>query len=313
MSRRFRSQWPIIGGALAAAVVVVGAFVVIGQQRAEDLPSASSSGGTHATEQASEATETEGAAVPVYYVVDTERAGTRLVREFRQVDDPVPGALSLLGEAPLDPDYRTLVPTGALARAQIDDDQITVDLASRDWTTLPEGMTRADARLAIQQVVYTLQGIAQSRAQVRFVLDDKPAKAFGVTTAKGVSAAGFGVLNQMSITTPEQGQVITAGVLRVTGVGNGFEASVGWEVRDASGARVLGGAAMMHGWLEERLFPFEFTVDVSPLPPGNYTIWTTTDDPTGGTEGAGAMTDDKDFVIVQTSTPSSSLTASPIG
>ena len=36
---------------------------------------------------------------------------------------------------------------------------------------------------------------------------------------------------------------------------------------------------------------------MSDLEAGDYTIWATTDDPTGGTEGAGAMTDSKEFTI----------------
>ena len=49
--------------------------------------------------------------------------------------------------------------------------------------------------------------------------------------------------------------------------------------------------------MEDKLFPFETTVDVSRLEPGSYTFWVTTDDPTGGTEGSGAMTDDREFTV----------------
>ena len=49
--------------------------------------------------------------------------------------------------------------------------------------------------------------------------------------------------------------------------------------------------------MEPKLFPFETTVDVSGLKPGDYTFWATTDDPSGGTEGIGAMTDDKSFTV----------------
>jgi hypothetical protein len=82
----------------------------------------------------------------------------------------------------------------------------------------------------------------------------------------------------------------------VSGVGNSFEASVGWEVRQGD-QRVLDGYVTMAGWMEPKLFPFEVEVDVAGLAPGDYTFWVTTDDPTGGTEGIGAMTDDKDFTI----------------
>jgi hypothetical protein len=98
----------------------------------------------------------------------------------------------------------------------------------------------------------------------------------------------------VSLTSPEQGSSV-GDTLRVTGVGNSFEATLGWEIRQ--GDRVVDDGFATAGWRADRLHPFETSVDVSGLESGSYTLWVTTDDPTGGTEGSGAMTDDKDFTI----------------
>ncbi len=84
--------------------------------------------------------------------------------------------------------------------------------------------------------------------------------------------------------------------MEISGVGNSFEANVRWEIRHGDEV-VLDGFATMAGWMEPKLFPFETTADISDLAPGDYTLWATTDDPSGGTEGIGAMIDDKDFTV----------------
>ena len=110
------------------------------------------------------------------------------------------------------------------------------------------------------------------------------------------AAPPLDVLSHVSLTSPEEGGTVDDGSLEVSGVGSSFEANLGWEVRRGDDV-VLDGYATLEGWMEEKLFPFETSVDVSGLEPGDYTFWVTTDDPTGGTEGIGAMTDDRSFTI----------------
>ena len=50
-------------------------------------------------------------------------------------------------------------------------------------------MTQADAKLAVQQLVYTLQGVQQERAPVVVQLGGQPTTLFGVDTADGIDAA----------------------------------------------------------------------------------------------------------------------------
>lgn len=236
--------------------------------------------------------------VAVYYVGDTERAGPRLYREFQRGEgEALPAGVAALTGSPLDPDYRTLWQPGQLLGASYDGDVIvaTVDPAVR---ARPAGLSRAEAAAAVEQVVYTLQAAVQERAPVQFRTGDNPIdQVFGVPTAEPVAEGdALDVLSHVSLTTPEEGAVVDDGPLEVSGVGNSFEANLGWEIRQ--GDRVVEeGYATLEGYMEPRLFPFETSVDVSALEPGDYTFWVTTDDPTGGTEGIGAMTDDRTFRV----------------
>lgn len=238
--------------------------------------------------------------IPAYFVGDTDRAGARLYREFQRVDgDPLEAAAELLTSgSSLDPDYRTLFPGGSLARVGYERGAIVVTVADDSWYTRAPGMSSAQARLAVQQLVYTLQGVAQKRVPV--VVHNQgggPVPLFGIDTADGLTAAPpLDVLSHINLTAPEQGAVVDDGSLEISGVGNSFEANVGWEIRRGDEV-VMDGFATMEGWMGPRLFPFETTVDVSDLESGDYTLWVTTDDPSGGTEGVGAMTDDKVFTV----------------
>ncbi len=233
-----------------------------------------------------------------YFIGDTERAGPRLYREFQRASgEPLDAAVAVLTAGPLDPDYRTAWSGGQLSSATYDGDVISV-VVDPSVRTRPGDMSKAEARAAVEQVIYSVQAAVQKRAPVQFRTTDNPIDmVFGVPTAEPLANGPMlDVLSHVNLTSPEQRSAVDGETLSVTGVGNSFEANVGWEVRQ--GDKVLqDGFATMEGWMEPKLFPFEVDVDVSDLPPGDYTLWVTTDDPTGGTEGIGAMTDDKDFTI----------------
>ncbi len=236
--------------------------------------------------------------VAVYYVGDTERAGPRLYREFQRGEgEALAAGLAALTGTPLDDDYRTLWAAGQLTDASYDGDviDVVVDPAVRQR---PGGMSVAEARAAVEQVIYTMQAAVQERAPVQFRTADNPIdQVFGVPTSEPVANGPMlDVLSHVNLTSPEQGTVVDDGTLEVSGVGNSFEANLGWQIRRGDEV-VLEGFATMAGWMEPKLFPFETSADVSDLPPGDYTFWVTTDDPSGGTEGIGAMTDDKEFTV----------------
>ncbi len=234
--------------------------------------------------------------VPVYYVGDTP-TGQRLFREFRSVsaEDPLTAAAGLLaGQATLDPDYTSLLPSGAFQDVRrAADGTIEVVLPDDSWTTRPAGLTRRQATLAVQQVVYTLQGAAQSRARVQAFLADgtQPVDLFGTPTRRGLrNAPELTVLALVNVTTPEEAATVS-GTFTASGVASSFEATVPWEVRQ-DGEVVLTGFATAEGYLD-RLYPWQSEVDVSELAAGTYAFVAMTDDASGGGEGPGPTEDSK--------------------
>lgn len=247
------------------------------------------------SEPASEAAGTT--TVPVYFVGDTPQ-GQRLFREFRKVeeDNPAAEALALMtaGDA-LDPDYGTLYPGGSFASVEIADDMITVGLPDESWTTAPDGMSEDQARLAAQQLVYTVQGIVQKRVPVSMTLDGAPADLFGLA-GQVSNDAEIDVRALVNVTTPEEGATVS-GTFTASGASSSFEATTPWEIRKggADGEVVKDGFATAEGWMD-KLYPWETEVDVSDLPAGDYTFVAMTDDPSDG-EGDGPTVDTKSITI----------------
>jgi hypothetical protein len=246
--------------------------------------------------------------VPVYFVGDgpSGKGGSRgplLFREFRQVegDDPLAEAAALLtaGDA-LDPDYRTLFPAGDVIEGVAHDDVagvVNVIVKDDSWAARPAGMSKSDARIAVQSLVYTLQGVSQARVPVTVLLHDGgPAvPLFGIDTTGGVTEAPqIDVLNQVSVTAPEEGARVS-GTFTASGVGSSFEATIPWEIRQGDTV-VQQGFTTAEGW-GEKLYPWEAEVDVSKLAPGEYTFAALTDDPSGGAEGFGPSEDTKTITV----------------
>ncbi|WP_248581127.1 Gmad2 immunoglobulin-like domain-containing protein [Nocardioides sp. InS609-2] len=304
--------WPLVllGAAATAAVIGVVAFVggfggdddpdpdpaASSSQAAEPTPSEPASPSEPESSSATVGPE-PGGAVPLYFIGDTERGGPRLYREFQAGDLSLETALDLLSDGPTDPDYRTAWQKGSFDGVEDDGDVISVRFADDSLNTPLPGMSEAEAQAAVQQVVYTVQAVAQRRAPVQFMINDGPAQTvYGVNTAEPITNAPIlEALSHMSITDPEQGTTVS-GTLELSGVANSFEASSGWELRQGDKV-VKKGVWMAEGWMEDKLFPFAESIKLDGVAPGDYTIWATTDDPTGGTEGVGAMTDSKDITI----------------
>lgn len=264
-------------------------------EEAEPTQDSSPESSPEPSEEPSDSGEpTSTTTVPVYVVGETPQ-GQRLFREFRSVEaaDPLVAAGELLtGGSTLDPDYDSLLPTGSFADVRQGADGFEVVLDDQSWTQRPEGMTADQAALAVQQVVYTLQGVAQERLPLRaFVEDGGEATTFlGVPTARGVAAAPeLRTLGLVNVTMPEEATVV-GDTFTATGVASSFEGNVPWEVR-SGGQVVRDGFATADGYLD-RLYPWSVEVDVSRLDPGTYTFVAMTSDPSGG-EGFGPTEDSK--------------------
>ncbi len=296
--------------ALAGAALALGLLVSCGDggdREPADAPGSSSAGDERSdpSEPSSSSptaptssTETPApSAVPVYYVGDTPQ-GDRLYREFVQasgVDPLVAGAAAVTQGDPVDPDYRTLWPSGRFASVQRTDAAIVVELADGAW--LRRGsLDAASARLAVQQLVLTLQGVLGERLPVTVERDGRPAATLlGVKVGGGLTARPqLDVLALVNVTEPAEGSVVS-GTFAATGRASSFEATVPWTVEDQSGKVVLDGFATAEGWID-KLYPWEAQVDVSGLDPGRYTFVARTDDPSGG-EGGGPHVDTKRITV----------------
>ena len=122
--------------------------------------------------------------------------------------------------------------------------------------------------MAIQQVVYSVQGAVSERAGVQLLLDGQHTDmVLGEPASEPVTNAPIGdTLSQMSITSPEEGQVVS-GKFEASGVNNSFEATVAWQI--LQGDKVVdAGSGMADACCEpDKLFPWALTVDVSAARP----------------------------------------------
>ena len=237
-------------------------------------------------------------ALPLYFVGDGPD-GPRLFREFHPGDgsDALTKVAAAIdgGASPLDADYRTLWPGDTVTRVERTDESIVVTLAGDAFTDAPDGMGRRQAQLAIQQLVYSLQGAAQARLPLVFVRDSGEPRLFGLDVSRPVrQSSALRVLNLVSITSPAEGASVPTGTLEVSGVANSFEASGPCQLA-RQGDVVDLVPFVAEGWMGERLFPFTATFE--DVEPGTYVLTCSTDDPTGGTEGIGAMSDTKVITV----------------
>lgn len=240
----------------------------------------------------------EGTVVPLYFAGDGP-GGTALFREFQRVEgDPLTEAARIIagGGEPGDPDYRTLYPGGGFESVEATDGLLVVELADDGWTTPAEGMNRRDAKLAVQQLVYTLQGVQQERVPVQVLLGGEPTTLFGIDTSEPFTAANaLRTLNLVNITSPAEGDTVTGDTLTVTGVANSFEASGPCRLLQ-DGQEIALEGYQSDGWMEERLFPFEVDLPLDGVT-GEVVVQCETDDPTGGTEGNGPAIDTKTVTV----------------
>lgn len=244
-------------------------------------------------------TDDGGTTVPIYWVGDGPGGEPRLFREFHRVQgDPLTEAARLVmgGGQPDDPDYRTLWPEVEVADVGATDGVLLVQIPGDGFTERPDGMTGRDARLAMQQLVYTLQGVQQERVPVLVKRGGTDFRLLGLPTdVQHEQASALETLNLVSITSPEEGATVTGDTLTVTGVANSFEASGPCRLLVDGVEMVLQGY-QSDGWMEDRLFPFEVDIPLEGIS-GEAVVQCETDDPSGGAEGNGPAVDTKNITI----------------
>lgn len=215
----------------------------------------------------------EVSGIPVYYVGDSG-GSFRLFREWRTVPDegdPVESALAaMMSVPPLDPDY--LSPWVAPDEMEVEREgsNITVNL-SADAFSGNAGSELSAA--AIQQLVYTATAAStldgEPATTVTILVDGRAADAWGhVRVGDPTERAPQGeALSHVWILSPQEGDVVAAGPVRISGYGASFEAHFTYTIEGPSGT-IEGftlsdnGAGFAEFRFTEELEPGEYTVTV---------------------------------------------------
>jgi hypothetical protein len=284
--RRTRNR--TVGGLIAAAVLLTGGAVAAHQ-----------SSGSEPEPIGPPRAVDPGASRIVYgiYYVGSTPTGPRLYREFRAGPDnqkDFGDVLSLIASRPSDPDYLSYWSDGQLLGATVEDGVIKVEVDP----PLTRRNDAPDGGLALQQLIYTLQGVEGApRLPVQFVHDGNPvAEVFGQPTSEPLTnSPELDVLALASISDPSERRVVVD-EFSARGVASSFEGNVPWQLKAPNGTVVRQGSAQTYGWVD-RLYPWATgRIDVSDLDPGEYTFVVMTDDPSDG-EGAGPTVDTRTLIL----------------
>jgi hypothetical protein len=301
-----RTRWAAAAAGVAVAATVATVAYAAGLGAGDDPgtgPVASSSDAPSATTGATEGSDAASPSpaasspVAVYYLGDTP-TGPRLFREFRAPEgdgDALAVAVAMATSVtPLDPDYRSPWPDGAGATASYDGDLLTVDVqsAGADLRARPAAMSADEARMALEQLMYTAQAVVQSRPPVRFLTDGEVTdKLLGVPVSEPLTQGDpMQVQGPVWVITPQEADEVS-GSLAVEGRGSFFEANVSWQVL-REGDVVAEGYATAEECCT--LSPFSF--EVADLPPGGYVLRVYDADMSDG-EGPGEQEDTKRFTV----------------
>jgi hypothetical protein len=256
-----RSAWswgaPLL--AAAAALVIVAGIGVYASTRGASTaqpgshsPSPSTTGPSPSPSTSSSPTGTGPAvALPVYYA--GSYGGTSLLyREFHAVRTTTRGqtaAEQVLSTPPLDPDYRTLWPTGT---------KLLSYTQAGSTVTLSLSQVPTSSLLALQQMVYTITGADTSVRRVTFT---GPGLALHLSQTRDTA---IDTLAPVWLLQPTQDATVASPVT-LSGVAMVFEATVNWEVDTTDGTMVQQGSAMTPQAFVQG--PWSVTVT---LPPGQY-------------------------------------------
>ncbi|HEY3530309.1 MAG TPA: Gmad2 immunoglobulin-like domain-containing protein [Nocardioides sp.] len=293
---RSRSWYAATG--IVATAAVIGVVAYVASMAIDKNTSVGPATDPHATLHSSVATATDTAAsrspspsvsatkaYAVYYAGTDPRGEPVLYREFHRGPASTPaGVLPLddLQATPLDPDYTTAWQAGWLkdAKANPNAGVIFVTPSRAVPARRPAGMTADQARIAIQQVVYTLQGAFATRMPVLFVRHGTPVpRVLGVSTSEPVEQGKvLETCSRVNISDPNEGDAVS-GKLVVRGVNNAFEGTVVVYL-ERNGKKYLL-QPTIGGMGGNRLWPWTVTLDTSKVSPGSYTLVARNDDPSG--------------------------------
>lgn len=285
--------------ALAAALAACGG---VAGPRSAGLTTTGVATGSSAAPTGPSAAATLGKqrSVPVYWVGESRRSFA-LYREFRRTPDtggPISSAVSAMTRLkPLDPDYLTpWRPASRVASSQ-SGTTITVDLSADAFANTQVGSELAER--AVQQLVYTATAAAhpagQAASSVRITVDGAAYDAWGaVRLGEAMKRQPMTAVQAHTwVTSPQEGEVLSEGMVTFKGFGTAFEANFVWEIRTDSGT-VLAKGFTTAGSGDGVFGEFTFT---AMLTAGRYSVEVSDTDASGGAEGPGVATDDKTFTV----------------
>jgi hypothetical protein len=230
------------------------------------------------------------------YWVGASKARLWLYREFLPASsgtaaNRAESALAeMLSGPPADPDYTTPW-LSSPASVDIGDHEITVNLTAAAFANPDVDAERA--RLAVQQLVYTVTAATQMSVPVRILVDGRSGyEAWGLLRLGDRVSRDSTVVAPIWVTDPQQGQRVGSPVT-VDGVGSAFEGTLAWEVTSAGG-QVVDSGNTQGGSTGPA--PFRFTLK---LPPGTYTVTVWSPDESNGEspEGPRMYPDSKTFTV----------------
>lgn len=300
-TRSGRRRWlPVVAGAGALTAAVVAASVGLGDLGTPaDPPTAGSGDGS---------AESGLSAAAVYFVSDSA-TGDRLYREFASVP-ATGGSAAVLGAlraitadpGPADPDYRTWWPADSFADAVVSDDEVVVEVADAALNR-PDGASAEQARLGLQQAVYTAEAALGRTIPVRFEHGGAAAgRVLGVRVTDLVPRdTRYRVTAPVNLSSPVEGAEVR-GTFRASGTIASYIDRVQWRLTDARGRVVRRGQSLRDpaggpdgtpnspGWATE-------PIDVSTLGSGTYRFTAQVRDNGKLTSVRARFSDDRDVVV----------------
>ncbi|GAB3829039.1 Gmad2 immunoglobulin-like domain-containing protein [Kribbella italica] len=215
--------------------------------------------------------ETSGA-IPVYWLGETigfeSGPGVRLYRTFVPFKGRATyAAVQLMASGKADdPDYSSPWAGAQVSEVRMSGALTTVDFKSVPTTRLEPGV----AQMALQQLVYTVQGASKATVPVEVTLQGKPLpQLFGVDIKQPLGRAqSLDVQAFIWVTSPDNGAVLTT-PFKVSGIGAVNEAQLNWRITSDDNRKVLdeGVATTKEAF---KLTPYSFVVPK--LPAGRYTL-----------------------------------------
>jgi len=248
---------------------------------------------TGCTQSTTERLWEDGVPVKFYFVSDTPRgqklfSEAQISSEFYDLNLQVISDLVSGKVAPLDPDYVNLWgDANTVNSVSVDGSVATVDLGEVSLNVGAEGEQRA-----IDQIVWTLTGLAPEVKSVAFTVNGKTVESFAGhvdTTVQFARAIDYEVLNPIQISSVNEGAKLVT-PFTVSGQACTFEANVVWQLSRAGKVVQEGFTTATSGCPDRG----DWNISLKDLEPGEYIIQAVE---YSAEDGSLFAKDDKKFIV----------------